>query len=150
MSETYEALTVKERRFVDFYIGQACGNAAEAARLAGYAEGSAKQAGHRLRQKADIREAISEQLRELAAPAELVVARLSEQAQAVFLADPSCVPLDGGSGFEYAVQRRDEQPLLHAGTRHADRIAIAPRFRRRPTRAVGRISPRGKSGKTES
>lgn len=62
MSET---LTLKERRFVDAYLGSARGNAAQAARQAGYAGSRAvlKVQGSRLLTKANLRNAIDASLR---------------------------------------------------------------------------------------
>lgn len=45
-------LTAREAAFVDAYLQ--CGNAAEAARRAGYSVGSAKQAGHRVLRRAKV------------------------------------------------------------------------------------------------
>ncbi len=59
MSGKGKNLSEKERRFVEAYMGEAAGNGAEAARLAGYAISSARQTADRLMSKADIKAAIS-------------------------------------------------------------------------------------------
>lgn len=59
---TAKRLTEKQRRFVEAYMGQACGNATEAARLAGYkgSENTLAQAGNGNLRKAQIVAAIQE------------------------------------------------------------------------------------------
>lgn len=52
------ALSERERRFVEAYMGEAAGNATKAAELAGYSQKSARQQGQRLCTKAAIRAAI--------------------------------------------------------------------------------------------
>jgi len=76
-STPYERLSGHRKRFVDAYIGPANCNAAKAARLAGYAEASAKVQGHRNLQVPEVKAAISERLDELAMPAKEVLARLT-------------------------------------------------------------------------
>jgi phage terminase small subunit len=51
-----EGLTEKRRRFVEAYMGQAKGNATEAARIAGYAKPT--EEGYRLLRNAQVRAAI--------------------------------------------------------------------------------------------
>lgn len=57
-----KTLTEKQRRFVEAYMGQACGNATEAARLAGYkgSENTLAQAGRANLRKPQIAAAIVE------------------------------------------------------------------------------------------
>lgn len=52
-------LSERERRFVEAYMGPAAGNATKAAVLAGYSPRTARQAGHRMSTKVNIREAIA-------------------------------------------------------------------------------------------
>lgn len=52
------ALDERRRRFVEAYMGQAAGNATEAARLAGYSPRTAKQQGARLLTFVDVKQAI--------------------------------------------------------------------------------------------
>lgn len=59
MSVPTQKLTEKERRFVRAYIGEAAGNGAKAAVLAGYAKNSAKVTASRLLTKANIRAALT-------------------------------------------------------------------------------------------
>ena len=54
-----EALSERERRFVEAYMGPAAGNAAKAAVIAGYSPKTARQAGHRMSTKVNIRDAIA-------------------------------------------------------------------------------------------
>lgn len=53
-------LRERERRFVEFYMGEAAGNAAKAARLAGYSAKTARKQGSRLLTKKDILAAIEQ------------------------------------------------------------------------------------------
>jgi hypothetical protein len=76
---SYEALCDRRKRFVDAYIGVANCNKTEAAKLAGYAAPGTE--GHRLCKEPEVRAAIEERMRELAIPAEEILARLSEQAR---------------------------------------------------------------------
>jgi phage terminase small subunit len=55
-----KALTERERRFVEAYMGAAAGNATKAARLAGYSATTARKQGSRLVTKGHIRAAIRE------------------------------------------------------------------------------------------
>jgi phage terminase small subunit len=51
-------LMERERRFVEFFMGEAAGNATKAARLAGYAKNTAEHQAARLLRKVGIRAAI--------------------------------------------------------------------------------------------
>lgn len=73
------ALTVKQRLFVDAYIGEANCNATEAARLAGYAD--PKNEGYRLTHRDDIRAAIDQRMRDLTIGPEEILFRLTAQAR---------------------------------------------------------------------
>ncbi|MEM6532951.1 MAG: terminase small subunit [Myxococcota bacterium] len=57
-----KTLTEKQRRFVEAYLGEACGNATEAARQAGFAGSrtTLQQVGHENLRKPHIRDAIDE------------------------------------------------------------------------------------------
>lgn len=59
-----KGLSVQEQRFVDAYLGEANGNATQAARLAGYnGDGNTlKVQGHRLLTSANVRQAIQSRL----------------------------------------------------------------------------------------
>jgi len=52
-------LTAREQAFVLAFVGEAAGNQAKAAELAGYAKGSAKVTACRLMQKANVKAAIA-------------------------------------------------------------------------------------------
>ena len=59
MSRSRRVMPEKERCFVEAYVGLAGGNGAKAARLAGYAKGSAKVTASKLLKKASIQAALS-------------------------------------------------------------------------------------------
>ena len=71
-------LTYKQRLFVEFYLGEANGNATEAARRAGYAW--PQKVAERLVGKSGIRAAIDSRLASAAMSANEILARLSEHA----------------------------------------------------------------------
>lgn len=71
-------LTYKQRLFVSAYLGEANGNATEAARIAGY--GTPRQSGARALSNVVIRAAIDAKLDKAAMSADEVLARLSEHA----------------------------------------------------------------------
>lgn len=72
-------LTGKQAAFIEYYCR--CWNGAEAARLAGYSEKSARQIGHENLKKPHIREAIDEKLEELKMGTDETLVRLAEQAR---------------------------------------------------------------------
>lgn len=53
-------LTPREKSFVSAYLGRSRGNATKAAIAAGYSRKTARQTGHRLLTKADIRQAVDQ------------------------------------------------------------------------------------------
>jgi phage terminase small subunit len=75
-----DKLTLKQQRFIDFYLGEARGNATEAARLAGYA--SPHPEGARLRQNATVRARIDERLMAQSLSSAEVLAELTSVAMA--------------------------------------------------------------------
>lgn len=81
MSQSYDGLTKKRQDFVDALIGRANGNAAEAARLAGYSSKRAAAEGWELRQDPSVQAAIAERLTGLAMAAEEILHRLTVQAR---------------------------------------------------------------------
>ena len=73
-------LTERERRFVDAYIGEAAGNGARAAILAGYARGSAKVTASRLLTRANVRVSLEQKRTVAAVVAEVsAIATLTER-----------------------------------------------------------------------
>lgn len=84
--DAYESLPKRRKDFVDAYIGKANGNAAEAARLAGYSKKSAAVIACRLMREPDVQAGMTARLNELAMGAEEVVARLTQQARNVHTA----------------------------------------------------------------
>lgn len=96
MDRTGVRLTLKQRLFVEFYLGRANGNASKAAKLAGYAEPG--QEGYRLLKNAQIQHAISLRVAEAAMAADEVLARLAAHARGTlddFLDEEGRVDLDG-------------------------------------------------------
>ena len=79
-----DRLTYKQRLFVEKYLGEANGNAVEAARRAGYGgtDGGLRVRAARLLAKANIRAAIDARLDEAALSTSEILARLSEHATA--------------------------------------------------------------------
>lgn len=74
-------MTFRQKRFVEAFLGEARGNAAEAARLAGYK--SPKQQGYRLRRDPAVAALIQERLDELTLSNEEILARYSDQARGI-------------------------------------------------------------------
>lgn len=70
-------MNLRHETFVDFYLGEANWNATRAAELAKYDQ--PKLAGHRLLQRADVKEAIRERVSTHAMTAEEVLHRLRQQ-----------------------------------------------------------------------
>lgn len=60
---TSDALSERERRFVEAFMGGAAGNATKAARMAGYAKTTAEKQASRLLGKVGIRQAIDERVK---------------------------------------------------------------------------------------
>ena len=79
VQEKSVTLTAKQRDFVRYYLGRANGNAAEAARLAGY--GSPKERGCELKQNPVVAAEIKRTLEERALPDYDILARLADQAR---------------------------------------------------------------------
>lgn len=86
-------LTLKQQLFVDAYLGEANGNATEAARIAGYA--SPRIQGSENLTKPDIRAAIDSRLAQSAMSSAEVLARLSEHASGS-IGDVITLTEDGG------------------------------------------------------
>lgn len=74
------SLTFRQRLFVYYYLGEARGNATEAARLAGYSDPNGN--AHRLTVNDGVRAAIDSQVSDAAISAPEVLARLTEHATA--------------------------------------------------------------------
>lgn len=74
------ALSAKQRAFIDHYLQ--CWNAAEAARLAGYSEKSARNIGHENLTKPDISAEVRRRINERTMSADEVLVRLAAQARA--------------------------------------------------------------------
>src|SRR4051794_29639265 len=65
-------LNERQRRFIDFYVGEARGNATRAATMAGYSPRGAFLQGHRMLRKAHIRAAIEQLTSDALSPAEVL------------------------------------------------------------------------------
>lgn len=72
-------LTAKEQAFIEYYLS--CWNGAEAARLAGYSERTAKEQASRLLTKVNVQEAVQARLAELKMSADEVLTRLTDHAR---------------------------------------------------------------------
>lgn len=75
-----KSLTTRQELFVAAYLGEAHGNATEAARIAGYAKPGAE--GHRLLKNAEIAARVSNHVAEKFADADAVLAELTDVALA--------------------------------------------------------------------
>lgn len=76
------ALTDKQQVFVEEYL--ATWNASEAARRAGYSDGSARVAGHRLLTNDNVAEEIKNRIAEKVMTADEVLVRITEQGRAAY------------------------------------------------------------------
>ena len=74
------ALNYRERLFAMYYVGEAKGNAAQAARMAGYSERSASVQGNKLLRNPQIFLLVQKKTQSAAMDAEEVLARLSDMA----------------------------------------------------------------------
>lgn len=77
------ALTLKQKLFIEAYVGRARGNATEAARIAGYRgdEGTLAQVGHENLRKPEIRAAMEARVQRSAMEADEVLSELSKIAR---------------------------------------------------------------------
>ncbi len=109
------ALSDKQRRFIDEYLK--CWNAAEAARLAGYSEKTARSIGSENLTKPDIEAEIKRRLDESAMSADEVLSRLAEQARATI---GDFVSLDEAAqdGKQVSELRFDFTKAVKAGKMH--------------------------------
>lgn len=85
-------LTERERRFVEAFVGEAAGNGAKAACLAGYAKGSAKVTASKLLTKANVRAALTN-LQEKAARASIADAVERDEILSKLLRSDAANPL---------------------------------------------------------
>jgi hypothetical protein len=105
-----EGLTFKQRQFVSYFLGEAKGNATEAARMVGYVEPNVQ--GPRLLVNVRIRAAIDAQLEETALSADEILARLSEVAS-VDMADFMTIDRQGAARLDLAkAQARGKTHLI--------------------------------------
>lgn len=79
VAEKLDGLTLKQRQFINAYLGEANGNATEAARIAGYAK-PAEQGYENLR-KPQIRSTLDARLTESAMSSQEVLSRLASMAR---------------------------------------------------------------------
>ena len=85
------ALTLKQRLFVDAYLGAANGNGKEAARLAGYSGKALSELAYQTLRNPKVNAEIERRLLESAMSASEVIARLSAQAKCSL---ESCIDFD--------------------------------------------------------
>lgn len=90
-------LTLKQRLFVEAYLGEARGNATEAARIAGYAEPNSQ--GPRLLVNVGIRAIVESRVERAAMGADEVLARLATIARSDMGEFLSFDPTAGGAGY---------------------------------------------------
>src|ERR1700694_3089145 len=88
-------LTLKRRLFVNYYLGEARGNASQAARLAGYAPRS----GPRLLAAPEVQAAVVERVTTVAMAADDVLRQLTDYAQAN-IADFLTIDADGNAQID--------------------------------------------------
>ena len=90
------ALSARKQAFVEYYIGQAKFNGAEAARLAGCTNRSARQQASRWLTNDDIQAAIKQRISEIAMSDHEVLVRLSEHARSTMadFIDPQTMAVD--------------------------------------------------------
>lgn len=103
-----DPLTLKQRLFVEFYLGRANGNATEAARLAGYSD--PEQSGWANKKKVEIQEAIAARTAEAAMPADEVLARLADIARGSLA---YFVDITEGGAWRPNLKRGEELGKLH-------------------------------------
>jgi phage terminase small subunit len=104
------ALSDKQRRFIDAYLGEARFNATKAAVIAGYPERSARSVGSENLSKPDIRAEIDRRLDEAALGSKAVLSLLAEQATAT-LAD--FISDDGEGGYRIDLDKAEAAGKLH-------------------------------------
>jgi hypothetical protein len=113
------SLTLKQRRFVESYLGSAGGNATEAARLAGYAGGGSTlaQVGHENLRKPQIARTVEARLQKAAMETDEILSELSRVARL----DPSAPGLASAKVRALEVLAKingltsDRPPLLSRG-----------------------------------
>lgn len=76
------SLSLKQKSFVNAYLGEAKGNATQAAILAGYSEHTAKQAGSRLLTHVDVQRALERRLHKAQMTADEALERVALIARA--------------------------------------------------------------------
>lgn len=82
--DAYASLTAREKRFVDAYVGEAGGNATEAARIAGFSDTSRNSLhvqGARMLRNATIKAAVSDRVNQFAMSAEEILANIADIAR---------------------------------------------------------------------
>lgn len=81
-TDAYSRCSDRQRLFVEAYIGEASGNAALAARIAGYSEKAAGVVGFEVLNNPNVRAAIEERYAANGVTADFIISRLYEQASA--------------------------------------------------------------------
>jgi hypothetical protein len=102
------ALTAKGRLFVEYYLGEAHGNAGEAARLAGYKD--PRNSAYQLGRNPAVRALIDQRVEAVALAADKVLAMLGEQASGT-MAD--FISFDEAGQAYIDLKRASERGKLH-------------------------------------
>ncbi len=120
-------LTLKQRLFVESYLGAAAGNATEAARIAGYAEPNTQ--GPRLLVNVGIRELVEKRVSAVAMDANRVLALVSGIAEAN-LGDFLAVGTDGSGTIDLRKAKGNLRALRKfTTTEHGASIELVDRLR---------------------
>lgn len=104
------ALTNKQRAFIEYYLGKANWNASAAARLAGYSEKAAQQAGSEVLLNPVVKAEINARLAKLAMGPEECLQRLGEQARSEL---SQYVTINEGGGASLDMQAVRDAGKLH-------------------------------------
>jgi hypothetical protein len=134
-------LTYKERLFVSAYIGEAKGNASEAARIAGY--GTMKRSSgvlaNRLLKKVKIRAAIHRRVSAVALTSDEVLARVAELATADI---GDYIDINASGDYTVNLKRAKKQGLAETSG-FGEPCCIAEGSNRQPFRSASLFSPIG-------
>jgi hypothetical protein len=92
-------MTLKEKRFILFYLGEARGSTAKAAQMAGYGStyGSASMLGYRLMRKARIRKAIEKYIDQYVLSAAMILRELTDQGTIGHVIESDCMEDEEGT-----------------------------------------------------
>jgi hypothetical protein len=103
--DAFDALSDRQKMFVNAYIGECLGNATQAAIAAGYSERGAAVQGFRLLRNSAVRAAIDGILDACGATPAMILAQLSEIAG---MPMPECMQMEG----EYTDEQGETHPAI--------------------------------------